>query len=115
MTLVPGTGLSTTEQYVHWDTSRAGQTIDNFHLEQVKSIQILASGNKTSNVIVVDTEMLPPSRSISSCTHAQGWWPTQNSLPTNSQMKPCTAISILATGTNLSCYCQLWKQPTDIN
>lgn len=35
MTLVPDTGLSTLEQYVHWDTSGAGQTIDTFHLEQL--------------------------------------------------------------------------------
>lgn len=57
---MPGIGLSAIEQYIHWGTSGAGQTIDTFHLEQVKPIQILASGNKTTNVIVVGTDNASP-------------------------------------------------------
>lgn len=115
MTLVPGTELSTIEQYVHWGTSGAGQTIDTFHLEQAKPIQILASGNKTTNVIVVGTDNASPvtfHQLPYPCTElmANPEFTPQKPICVgpNSQMKPYIAISILATGTNLSCYCQLW-------
>ena len=109
---MPGTGLSTIEQYVHWGTSGTGQTIDTFHLEQVKPIQILASGNKTTNVIIVGTDNTFPVTFhllLDPCTELvvnPEFIPHKPGCvgPTS----PCTVISILATRINLSCYCQLW-------
>lgn len=115
MTLVPGEGLSTTKQCVHWGTSGAVQTIDFFfHLEQVKSIQILSSGNKTISVIVVGKDNTFPvtfhqllHTSAELVANPEFILHKPFCVGPNSQIKPCAAISILATGTNLSCCCQL--------
>lgn len=98
---------------VHWVTSGALQTAGTFHLERVQSIQVLSSGNKTINIIAVGRDNIFPitfhqllRTSLELVANPEFILHKSVYVRPNSQIEPCAAISILATGANLSCYCQ---------
>ena len=90
------------------------QTVGTFHLERVQSIQILSSGDKTINVIAVGRDNIFPvtfhqllRTSLELVANPKFILHKPVYAHPNSQIEQCAAISILATGANRSCCCQL--------